>query len=107
MADTNAAKPMNKSAMLQEIAKETGLTRKQVASVFDELTKVLKSQVGKKGPGVINVYGLIKVYRVFKPAQKPGTRPNPFKPGEMMVVKARPARNVIKVRPLKELKAIA
>jgi nucleoid DNA-binding protein len=102
----NAAKPLNKSAILNEIAQGTGLSRKQVASVFDELTKVIKNQVGKKGPGVMNVFGLVKVYRVFKPAQKAGTRPNPFKPGEMMEVKPKPARHVIKVRPLKELKGI-
>jgi len=31
-------------------------------------------------------------------------RPNPFKPGEMMEVKAKPARNVVKAQPLKGLK---
>ena len=33
-----------------------------------------------------------------------GMKPNPFKPGEMMEVKAKPARNVVKVRALKPLK---
>jgi len=102
----NAAKPMNKSAILDTIAKETSLTRKQVSSVVDALTGVIKNQVGKKGPGVMNVFGLVKVYKVNKPATKAGTKPNPFKPGEMMTVKAKPARTVIKVRPLKELKGI-
>src|SRR5205085_2387768 len=97
------AKPMNKSAIMDEIAKETDLTRKQVSAVFDSLTSIIKNQVGgKKGPGVINVFGLVKVYRVHKPATKAGTKPNPFKKGEMMAVKAKPARSVIKVRPLKE-----
>jgi hypothetical protein len=39
-----------------------------------------------------------------KPATEAATRPNPFKPGEMMDVKAKPARRVVKVRPLKNLK---
>ena len=106
MADKNAAKPMNKSSMLDSIAKETGLTRKQVSSVFDSLTGVIKNQVGKKGPGVMNVFGLVKVYKVSRPATKAGTKPNPFKPGEMMTVKAKPARTIIKARPLKDLKAV-
>jgi hypothetical protein len=48
--------------------------------------------------------GLAKVTVVRKPATKAGQRPNPFKPGEMMEVKAKPARNIIRVRPLKMLK---
>jgi len=99
-----AAKPMSKSAIVNEIAEKTELSRKQVTAVFDSLNDIIKAQVGKKGPGVINVMRLVKVYKVSKPAQKAGKRPNPFKPGEMMEVKARPARTVIKVRPLKDLK---
>ena len=106
-APAAAPKPMNKSTMLQTIADTTQLTRKQVSAVFEELTEILKKELGKKGPGVMNVFGLVKVYKVSKPAQKAGTRANPFKPGEMMAVKAKPARNVIKVRPLKELKDLA
>jgi len=100
-------KPKNKSAVVQEIADDTQLTRKQVTAVFEALKKVIKNEVGKKGPGVLNVFGLVKVYRSTRPATKAGTRPNPFKPGEMMTVKAKPARTVIKVRPLKELKGLA
>jgi nucleoid DNA-binding protein len=106
MAKAAAAKSMNKSALLNDIANMSGLTRKQVSSVFDSLTEILKQQVGKKGPGVLNVMRLVKVYKVQKPAQPAGKRPNPFKPGEMMEVKAKPARNVIKVRPLKDLKSM-
>jgi nucleoid DNA-binding protein len=107
MAKAAAAKSMNKSNLVTEIANATSLTRKQISGVFDALTDVLKREMGKKGPGVLNVMRLVKVYRVTKPAQKEGMRPNPFKPGEMMVVKAKPARNVIKVRPLKDLKSMA
>ncbi len=107
MAKAAAAKSMNKSALLTDIANATSLTRKQVTGVFDALTELLKREMGKKGTGVLNVMRLVKVYRVTKPAQKEGTRPNPFKPGEMMIVKAKPARNVIKVRPLKDLKGMA
>ena len=33
------------------------------------------------------------------------TKANPFKPGEMMTVKAKPARSVVKVKALKDAKA--
>ncbi len=99
------AKPMTKSALIAELSTATNLTRKQVSSVFEELNKVIKGQMKKAG--VLNIMRLVKVYRKSMPAQKAGKRPNPFKPGEMMDVKARPARTVIKVRPLKDLKDIS
>jgi nucleoid DNA-binding protein len=104
MADK--AKSINKSQLLQDVAAGTGLNRKQVAAVFEELGKVLRRELGKKGPGIVNVMGLFKIQRIVKPATKATQRPNPFKPGEMMTVKAKPARSIIKVRPLKELKAM-
>lgn len=99
-----AAKAPNKSQVFTQIAERTDLSRKQVASVFDELGSVIKENLGKKGPGQFVVPGLMKIIVNKKPATKAGTKPNPFKPGEMMDVKARPARNVVKVRPLKNLK---
>jgi hypothetical protein len=48
----------------------------------------------------------MKVNAIYKPATKSTTKPNPFKPGEMMEVKAKPARTVLKIRPLKALKAM-
>src|SRR5262249_2874027 len=99
-----AGKPITKSETYQQLASATGLTRKQVASVFEALGTLLKKQLGKKGPGVFNVAGRMKVTRIHKPATKATTRPNPFKPGEMMTVKPKPARSVVKVRPLKSLK---
>ena len=100
----SAAKAPNKSQVFTQIAERTGLTRKQVSAVFEELGSAIKDNVGKKGPGQFVVPGLMKIIVNKKPATKAGTRPNPFKPGEMMEVKARPARNVVKVRPLKSLK---
>ncbi|MDX2200859.1 MAG: HU family DNA-binding protein [Phycisphaerae bacterium] len=96
-------KPRGKSEIYNAVAGDTGLSRKQVASVFESLSNHIKKDLGK-GPGVFAVPGLMKITVVKKPAVKAGTRPNPFKPGEMMQVKARPARKVVKVRPLKALK---
>jgi nucleoid DNA-binding protein len=103
MAKNKAAKSITKSETFQQIAAATELSRKQVASVFDELTNIIKREVGKKGPGIFTLPGLAKIKVIHKPATKGGMRPNPFKKGEMMEVKPKPARNVVKIRPLKAL----
>ena len=100
----NKVKSMTKSAVYQEVASTTNLSRKQVAEVFDALSQLIRRELGKKGPGVFTVPGLLKLKLRKRPATKAGTRPNPFKPGEMMAVKARPATNVVKALPLKSLK---
>ena len=104
MAET-APKPMSKSAVYQELADKTKLTRKQVGEVFDALSGLIKAQLSKKGPGVFKVPGgLFKLKRQNVPARPKGKRPNPFKPGEMMEVKAKPAHSKVKVLALKSLK---
>lgn len=99
-----SAKPLNKSQTFQVLSEESGLSKKDVAAVFDALERVIKEQLGKKGPGTMALPGLLKLKRISKPATKEATKPNPFKPGEMMVVKAKPARNLVKAQPLKNLK---
>ncbi len=102
-----SAKPRKKSELFTLIAEHTELTRKQVASVFDTLGSVMSVDLAKPGassPKTFVVPGMMKVQSTYKPATKATQKPNPFKPGEMMTVKAKPARTVIKVRPLKGLK---
>ncbi|MBN1509880.1 MAG: HU family DNA-binding protein, partial [Sedimentisphaerales bacterium] len=82
------------------------LSRKQVASVFDALSDLIKKNVGKKGPGVFVVPGLMKIVVIQKPAVKARMGINPFTKQEQMF-KAKPARRVVKVRPMKALKDMA
>ncbi len=102
----NSAKPATKSEILSKIAEATQLSRKQVASVFDALAGQIKSAVGKKGPGIFVLSGLMKVIVVHKPATPERKGINPFTKQEQ-VFAAKPARKVIKVRPLKALKDMA
>jgi nucleoid DNA-binding protein len=97
-------KPLSKSAVIKEVAGHANLTTKEVAAVFTALEAVIKNQLGKKGPGVFSIPGLVKLKLVKKPPTKAGTRPNPFKPGEMMEVKAKPASTKVKPVVLKNLK---
>jgi nucleoid DNA-binding protein len=98
-----AVKAATKSEILTKIATTTSLSRKQVSSVFDALSDEIKFAVGKKGPGVFAVPGLLKILVKHKPAQKAKMAINPFTKVEEMR-KAKPASKVIKVRPLKALK---
>ena len=98
-----AAKVATNSEILAGIAATTELSRKQVASVFEALSGLIKTNVGKKGPGTFVVPGLMKILVIQKPATKAHKGINPFTKEEVMF-KAKPARKVIKVRPLKALK---
>ena len=101
-----AAKAPSKSEILAGIAEETQLSRKQVASVFEQLSVQIKNALGKKGPGLFVVPGLMKVIMVQKPAVKARKGINPFTKQEQMF-KAKPARRVVKIRALKALKDLA
>ncbi len=98
------AKPMTKAEVLAALAERTGLQKTEVSAFFTELESLLGEELGKKGPGSFNIPGLMKVVVQRKDATPETTKKNPFKPGEMMTVKAKPARNIVKIRPLKGLK---
>lgn len=104
MADNNAskAKAMTKSALYQEIANSTKLTRKQVSDVFDALAKLVTRELGKKGPGSFTLPGMAKLKLKRKPATKARQGINPFTK-EPQMFKAKPARNTVSIRPLKAL----
>jgi len=100
------AKPATKSEILTSIAAATELKRKQVAAVFESLAGLVKTAVGKKGPGVFVVPGLMKITIVQKPATAARKGINPFTKMEQMF-KAKPARRVVKIRAMKALKDMA
>jgi nucleoid DNA-binding protein len=97
------AKPPTKSQLFASIAESTGLSKKDVSGVFDALASEIGNAVGKGGAGQFTVPGLCKITVQHKPATKEREGTNPFT-GEPAIFKAKPARNVIKVRPLKGLK---
>ncbi|WP_375764882.1 HU family DNA-binding protein [Archangium gephyra] len=92
-----------KSALLLSIAEETGLSRKQVSSVFQALSTQIQKNMGSRGPGKFVVPGLMKMKVVKKPATKARKGINPFT-GQETVFKAKPARKVVKIQALKALK---
>jgi nucleoid DNA-binding protein len=100
------AKAMTKSAIFQNLAEKSSLTRKQVAGVFDALTDLIAHQIGKKGPGVFTIPGgLIKIQRKHRAATKPRQGRNP-QTGEAMMIPAKPAKTVVRARALKSLQSM-
>jgi len=94
---------MSKSEIISGIAEETGLAKKQVAGVFDAMAGQIKKSLGRSGPGSYTIPGLMKLVVIRKPATKARKGINPFT-GEETMFKAKPARNVVKIRPMKNLK---
>jgi len=98
-------KARSKSEIFGAIAETNELTRKQVTNIFNDLAGLIQKDIGKRGPGVFTVPGLMKIKVVRKPATKARKGINPFT-GQEMMFKAKPARNVVKVQALKGLKSM-
>ncbi len=98
-------KAMTKSELLAGISADTELSRRQVTDVLDSLSGYIAKSIGRRGAGSFTLPGLIKIERKKVPARKARRGvPNPFKPGELMDIAAKPASTKIKVRALKSLK---
>lgn len=102
-ASSALKKPPTKSEILASIAETTQLSKKEVTSVFDALNDLIQDNLKPRGPGTFSVPGLMKIKVNKRPATKARKGINPFT-GEPTVFKAKPARKVVKVVPLKNLK---
>ncbi|MXY15372.1 MAG: DNA-binding protein [Proteobacteria bacterium] len=98
-------KPPTKTAILNGIAKETDLSRKQVASVLESLEGMIAKELRPRGAGSFNLPGLLKIKVGKKPAKRARKGVNPFT-GEEMTFKAKPASKSVRVLPLKKLKSM-
>ena len=96
-------KPRTKSEVLTIISDHVGISKKEAAQVFEVMGEMIEKDLKKGNCGAFNVPGMMKVMVQRKPATKARKGINPFT-GEETVFKAKPARNVVKVRPLKGLK---
>ncbi|HFB64411.1 MAG TPA: DNA-binding protein [Aeromonadales bacterium] len=92
-----------KTQIMSELAENTGLTKKEVASVLEELEVIIDRHIKKRAVGEFTLPGLLKITTVRKKAVKARKGINPFT-GEETMFKAKPARTMVKIRPLKKLK---
>ncbi len=97
-----------KTAMLNEIAENANLSKKQVTAVLDELSALIERHLKKRAVGEFTLPGLLKI-KAVKRAARPARKnvPNPFKPGEFMDIPKKPATTRVKILPLKKLKDFA
>lgn len=101
-----AAKPTTKSQIIKNLAEKTGLTKKQVVEFLDALVDHIHTDLGKKGPGVFTLPGLCKFKLDTKKPVPAGERMDPFTK-TMKFYAAKPAKKVVKARPIKALKDFA
>jgi len=94
---------MTKTAILNEIATNTDLSRAQVASVLDELESLIERHIRKRAVGEFTLPGLLKIKAAKRPATKKRMGRNPAT-GEEIVIAAKPATTRVRVSALKKLK---
>ena len=104
-ASNSAKKPPTKSEILNHIAADTDLSRKEVSAVLESLEGLIAKELKPRGAGTFNFPGLLKIKVIKKPARKARKGINPFT-GEEMMFKAKPASKGVKVLPLKGLKSM-
>ncbi|MEJ2529257.1 MAG: HU family DNA-binding protein [Gammaproteobacteria bacterium] len=101
---TSITSKQTKTQIIQAIAEDTELTRKQVSAVFDSLAELIQRNMQKRGSGEFSIpQAGIKIRRVRKPARKARMGRNPAT-GETIKIAAKPASTVVKVAALKALK---
>jgi nucleoid DNA-binding protein len=96
----------SKTQVINELAANSDLTRKQVSTLLTELATLVERHVKKRSVGEFVLAGLIKIHTVKRPAKKAYKGINPFT-GEEITFKARPASVAVKVHALKGLKDMA
>jgi DNA-binding protein HU-beta len=92
---------MTKSQLIEKIAAENELAKKDVKNVLETLASVGYKELKKAG--VFLVPGFAKFVVIKKPATKARKGINPFN-GEEMMFKAKPARKIVRARPVKAAK---
>ena len=101
--DTAVKEAMTKSQLLEALSESTGLQRKDVAAVLDQLGVVIERHVKRRAVGTFTLPGLLKIKVVRKPATKARKMMSPFT-GQEITVAAKPASRAVKVQPLSGLK---
>ena len=98
---TRMARQMTKSQLVEVIAQEHELAKKDVKGVLETLATIGYKELKKTG--VFLVPGFAKFVVIKKPATRARKGTNPFT-GEPIMFKAKPARKIVQARPVKSAK---
>ena len=95
--------PFKQSELFSTLAEQCDLSKKQAKMVFEILSAIAKVHLVKNGPGEFTIPGLLKMRSVVKAATKAKKGRNPFT-GEEIMIKAKPASRVLKLKAVKKFK---
>lgn len=95
------ATQLTKSQLIEKIATENEIAKKDVKGVLETLATIGYKELKKSG--VFLLPGFAKFVVIKKPATKARKGTNPFT-GEEMMFKAKPARKIVRARPVKAAK---
>ncbi len=95
------ATQLTKSQLIEKIASETEIAKKDIKGILETLASIGYKELKKSG--VFLVPGFAKFVVIKKPATKARKGTNPFT-GEPMTFKAKPARKIVRARPVKAAK---
>ena len=98
-----ATKRMNKTEVYTELAEKTGLSKKEVGSVFENLQSLVQRELSEKGPGEFVIPDMMKLKVRVTPAQPERQGIDPFTKQER-TFPAKPAQRKVKATALKKLK---
>lgn len=99
----SVTKSYTKTELINSVVKGTELPKKKVVEVFETLQAIMHGHA--KAGHAFSFPGVFKVTVVKKAATKSRKGINPFT-GEPTIFKAKPARKVIKIKPLRRMKAV-
>jgi nucleoid DNA-binding protein len=94
-------KPMSVAQLRQAVAEATGISVQQAKAALEALNNIAIEQTNSIGS--FTVPGICKITKTHKPATPEKKMISPLTKQEI-TVKAKPAHNKVKVRPIKSLK---
>jgi DNA-binding protein HU-beta len=100
-SESQDRKRMTKSQLVEAVAQESGLSKKQANAAIEGLDKVVAQQLDERGE--VSIPGLVKLNVVIKPATPEREGINPFTK-QPTTFKAKPERKVVKARVFKGLR---
>lgn len=96
-------KRLTKTQFLSALAEETELSKKDVQSMLEGMSRLIAKELGDEGPGELVIPDLLKLSVKHTDAVPAGERKDPFT-GEMRFFEEKPAARKVRASPLKKLK---
>ena len=95
------AKSMSKADFIAAMAEKTGMSKREVGTFMDSMNGLVMDQL--KMNGQVTIPGMIKFRMSERAATPERMGRNPFT-GQPQMIKAKPARHVVKASPVKAMK---